>query len=88
MLAKVLGAEVVPRTAVVSCTSGCHMSEYAALVRIRLRSLTDTTAEVEMTVEWPSHRTRVPISLHQPWVLFEKQDGRWQFVRTLRVRDT
>ena len=86
VLARLLGAEVTARDAVIECASTCHMPRHAALIRIELQSLTDSTAEVRVTREYPSRFSRVPVSFDQIPLIFRKRNGVWDFAEMGRVR--
>jgi hypothetical protein len=88
-LAQILGAKATTRQSVISCSSGpssCRMRGYSGLVGVQLENMADSTAEVAVSVHWPSQQRRVPISLHEQSLLFAKRKGEWQFVRVLRAR--
>lgn len=87
-LARILGAEIVPRDSVIPCAAHCRMIRYAALIRIELRSVNDTTAVVRVTREYPSTFARVPVYFDQIPLVFEKRQGTWAFVRMLQVRSS
>jgi hypothetical protein len=88
-LARILRAEATDQASVISCASGpssCRMGAFTGLIGIRLQTLDDSTAEIAVSVQWPSGLARVPITTYEPTLRFAKRRGRWQFVRSGRAR--
>ena len=88
-LARILKAEATDRASVITCTSGpssCRMGEFTGLIGVHLQRLDDSTAEVAVSVQWPSGLERVPITTYEPTLRFARRQGKWRFVRTGRVR--
>jgi hypothetical protein len=88
-LARILGAESNRRDAVISCPTGpgsCRMGDYTGLVQLGVLSATDSTAEVTVTLRWPSGNARVPVALQEPTLLFKQVNGAWEFVRVVSMR--
>ena len=88
VLARILGAEVTARDAVIECASTCRMPRHAALIRIELQSLTDSTAKVRVTREYPSRFSRVPVYFDQIPLVFRKRNGIWDFAGMGRIRSS
>jgi len=90
-LARLLNAETIPRTAVVTCKHGlesCEMGRYAGIVTLGVLSTTDSTAEVTVRIEWPVRSVRQPVALFEPTLLFVRSNGAWHFARIVEVRST
>lgn len=66
----------------------CHMSGFTRFVRLKVSSLTDSTALATVTLQWPSGQSRIPVYLREPTLLFQKRGDQWQFVRQIGERDT
>jgi hypothetical protein len=88
VLARILGAEVTARDAVIECASACHMPRHAALIRIELQTLTKGTAKVRVTREYPSRFSRVPVYFDQLPLIFRKRNGVWAFAEMGRIRSS
>ena len=88
-LAQILNADVTTRGSVISCASGpgsCKMEGYAGLIGVALTKMADSTAEVAVTIQWPSGQGRTPISTYEPVLKFAKKGADWQFVRVVSAR--
>jgi hypothetical protein len=62
------------------------MGEYTGLIQLGVLSATDSTAEVTVTLQWPSGNARVPVALQEPTLLFKRVNGAWEFVRVVSMR--
>jgi hypothetical protein len=90
-LESTLGGKASHEEAVIVCdkpSRSCHMNGYTRFVRLKINSLTDSTASAIVTIQWPSGTPRIPIYLHEPELLFEKRHNKWEFERLVTVRDT
>jgi hypothetical protein len=90
-LESILGGKAIHEEAVIVCDKGpssCHMNGYTRFVRLKIESLTDSTASATVTLQWPSGKPRIPIYLHEPVLLFAKHNNTWEFERLVAVRDT